>query len=86
MPGYTFNEAIFHGVIFGISYLSFDWFLGTKPIPQPKDSFMDLADFLYEKIKNREEEFSQCEEKLSQCEEELSQCKEKLSQCKAAVN
>ena len=74
----TFNEAIFYVIIFGISYLSFDW-LGSKPIPRPKDSSLDLTDFLFEMIKNREEE-------LSQCEEELLQCKEKLSQCKEAVN
>ena len=86
MPGNTFNETIFYGVIVGISYLALDWLLESKTIPRPKDRSLDLTDILLERLKDREEELSQCEEELSQCEEELSQCKEKLSQCKAAVN
>ena len=95
MPGYTFNEVIFHGVIFGISYFAFDWFLGSKtipqpkdsflgsnPLPQPKDSFMDLADFLYEKIKNREEEFSQCEKNFRNVKKNFRNAKKNFRNAK----
>ena len=93
MPGNTFNEVIFHGVIFGISYLALDWLLEPKTIPRPKDRSLGLTDVLLEinknmilRLKDREEELSQCEEELSQCEEKLSQCEEELSQCEEKLS
>ena len=58
MPGNTFNETIFYGVIVGISYLSFKWLLKS-------------ADDRNELIERREKILREREENLGEREENL---------------
>ena len=70
MPGNTFYETIFNGVIFG-SFFGIAYFT--------VDGLLKLAD-------DQEELIGEMHSQLEELEEKLSQCEEKLSQCKEAVN
>ena len=62
MPGNTFYETIFNGVIFGIAYFAVDWLL----------KLADDQEEMLSQLEELEEKISQCEEKLSQCKEAVN--------------
>ena len=70
MPGNTFYETIFNGVIFGsffgIAYFAVDGLLKLA------DDQIKLNKKLVSQLKGYKEELLQCEEKLSQCKEAIN--------------
>ena len=71
MPGNTFNETIFYGVIVGISYLAFDWLLKTA------DDRIELLEEL-EKILGEREKFQREQEKILGEREKILREQEKI--------
>ena len=90
MPGNTFYETLFNGVIFGVAYFAVD---GLLKLVDDQNELNEEAISLLERC---QEEISQgklaAKEALRQIKlnkklvSQLKDCEKKLSQCKEAVN